>query len=228
MLRDKYIFFIIVMVIVFVGSSIAAADSSSADKEISQFIKQMYGNTDIQVIFNLPPHLRNKTRIKNMSFSKVPDATGDGICLVMIESINATDMSVYVPFKVLVKRVLYAANDSIKKGSVLKQHDLSMKETFLTGNRGLYPLSIDDIVGKSVKRDMAPGEIVTSQILEDVTAIAKGEVVNMTVENKKLLIQAKGVAMEKGKMGEFIRVKSSSGKEVLGKVSGGNAVTIQF
>ena len=116
----------------------------------------------------------------------------------------------------------------MKKGDILRLSDVTSKPTFLAGGRKGYPRSIEDVVGKSVKRDMAVGEIVTLQVLEDHLVVLKGEVVNMTVENARLLIQAKGTALEKGKMGDFIRIRSASGREIIGRVTGSSSVTVQF
>jgi flagella basal body P-ring formation protein FlgA len=228
MLRDKLILLILVVSIILVGYPIAVSASGLVERELTNFVKQMYSDTDIQMAFSLPQQIKEKTLVKNISFSKIPDISGDGVCLVTVESKNSAETNVYVPFKVLVKKTLFTVKDTVKKGSILKQNDLTVKETFLSGSRTVYPLTIDDVVGKSVKRDMLPGEIVTAQMLENVVMITKGEVVNMTVENKRLIIQAKGIALEKGKMGDTIRLKSSSGKEIVGKVTGGSAVTIQF
>jgi len=65
-------------------------------------------------------------------------------------------------------------------------------------------------------------------MLEEQLVLAKGEIVNMTLESKKLLVQAKGVALEKGKMGDTVRVRSASGKEVIGKVTGSNSISVEF
>jgi flagella basal body P-ring formation protein FlgA len=58
--------------------------------------------------------------------------------------------------------------------------------------------------------------------------VARGEVVNMTVENSRIVVHAKGIAMEKGGIGDLVKVKSSSGKEIVGRVTGSNSISIQF
>jgi flagella basal body P-ring formation protein FlgA len=50
----------------------------------------------------------------------------------------------------------------------------------------------------------------------------------MTVENERLLVQAKGVALDKGRMGDLVRIKSASGKEVIGRVNGNDSVIVEF
>jgi flagella basal body P-ring formation protein FlgA len=43
-----------------------------------------------------------------------------------------------------------------------------------------------------------------------------------------LVVQGKGTALEKGKVGDLVRVKSPSGKEVIGKVTGNDTVAVEF
>ena len=203
--------------------------AASAQGEIKDFIKQIYADSEVQVVFSqLPLGLKDKVALKNISFAKVPDPTGDGVCLVGIEGKNGAESSVYVPFKVLVKRTLYMLKRDIAKGEAIHLIDLAVKETYLNGSGGAYPEKIEDVLTKTAKKEIHAGEIITKQLLEDQMAVQKGETVNMTVENKRLLVQAKGVALEKGRMGDLVRVKSASGKEVIGKVNGNDSVIVEF
>ncbi len=203
--------------------------AATAEAEIKNFIKQIYADNEIQVIFSqLPPCLKEKTRLKNISFARVPDPSGDGICLVGIEGKGGMDSSVYVPFKVLVKRTLYMAKRDILKGEAIHLIDLAVKETYLNGSGGAYPEKAEDMLGKTAKKEIHAGEIVTKQLLEDQMTVQKGETVNMIVENKRLLVRAKGVAIEKGRMGDLVRIKCASGKEVVGRVNGNDSVIVEF
>jgi flagellar basal body P-ring formation protein FlgA len=203
--------------------------AASAEAEIKNFIKQIYADSEIQVVFaQLPPALRDTPRLKNISFAKVPDPSGDGICLVGIEGKNGAESSVYVPFKVLVNRRLYMVKHDIAKGEAIHLIDLAVKETYLNGSGGAYPEKIEDVLSKTAKKEIHAGEIITKQLLEDRMAVQKGETVNVIVENTRLLVQAKGVALEKGRMGDLVRVKSASGKEVIGRVSGNDSVVVEF
>jgi len=205
------------------------ARAAAAEAEIKDFIKQIYADSEIQIVFaQLPPVLKNGVNLRNISFAKVPDPTGDGVCLVGIEGKNGGESSVYVPFKVLVKRTLYMAKRDIAKGEAIHLIDLAVKETYLNGSGGAYPENVEAVLNKTAKKEIHAGEVITKQHLEDQVAVQKGETVSMTVENESLLVQAKGVALEKGRIGDLVRVKSSSGKEVIGKVSGNDSVIVGF
>lgn len=206
-----------------------ACSASALELELTDFIRRVYYNTDIQITFTqLPSHIKQGARPKTISFTKVPDANGDGICMVGIEGRNGTETNVYVPFKVFVKRKLYMVKHNIKRGNPVLLKNISEKETYLNGPGIAYPAGMEDVLGKVAKKEIYAGEIITRQLLEDHLAIQKGEVVKITAENKRLFIQAKGTALEKGKVGDLVRVKSTSGKEVIGKITGNSTISIEF
>lgn len=197
--------------------------------EITGFVKGMYSDDDVRVVLgSIPRHLKEQTTVTSVSFKKVPDANGDGVCLVSLKGKSGVESTAYVPFKVLVKRKLYTAKRNIEKGDVLHLNDLSEKQTFLSGSSAMYPDGIEDVVGRAAKKEIPVGEVVTRQVLEDRVLVSKGEIVNLTAESKGVLVQAKGTAMEKGRMGDTIRIKGTSGKEVLGRVVGSNSVVVEF
>jgi flagella basal body P-ring formation protein FlgA len=189
----------------------------------------MYGGNEIQITFASVPHqAKGEVRVKTLGFTKVPDANGNGICLAGIEGKTGMETNVYVPFKVLVKKKLYRAKHHLTKGEAIRLADLDEKESFLNGVGADYPASVEEIVGKTAKKEIPAGEIVTSQLLEKAMAIQKGETVSMRAENNRLVVQWKGTALEKGKVGDLVKVRSPSGKEVIGKVTGNNAVAVEF
>ncbi len=196
---------------------------------MGRFVRHMYGETAIEITFNsLPAQAKGEVRIKSLGFSKVPDANGDGICLVGIEQKSGMEASVYVPFKVLVKKKLFMAKHTIGKGEAIRLADLDEKESFLSGSGGSYPGSVEEVVGKTAKKEIPAGEAIASGLLENAVAVQKGDLVSIRLENSRLSVEGKGTALEKGKIGDLVRVKSFSGKEITGKVTGSDAVAVKF
>ncbi len=203
--------------------------AATLQAEVNRFVRQMYGGSDIQVTFaTLPPHVKGEVRVKTLGFTKVPDVNGDGICLAGIEGKTGIETNVYVPFRVLIKKKLYTAKHHISKGEAVRPADLDEKESFLNGVGADYPACIEEVVGKTAKKEIPVGEVITSQLLASAMAVQKGEAVSMRAENNRLVVQGKGTALEKGKVGDLVRVKSPSGREIMGKVTGNNAVAVEF
>jgi flagella basal body P-ring formation protein FlgA len=224
--RSAALFLLCLFVAVILPCSVSA---TTLESEVSRFVKQMYAGSDIEItIASLPHQAKGEVRVKTLGFTKVPDANGDGICLAGIEEKTGVEASVYVPFRVLVKKKLYVAKHHLTKGDAIRLADLDEKESFLNGVGADYPSAVEEIVGKTAKKEIPAGEIVTSRLLECAMAVQKGEVVSMRAENNRLVVQGKGTALEKGKVGDLVRVKSPSGKEVIGKVTGNDTVAVEF
>jgi flagella basal body P-ring formation protein FlgA len=206
-------------------------DQSFIEAKIGDFIRKIYNNDDdLQIKFaNIPAPLRGRPNVKNINFAKVPDAKGDGVCLVEVEGKNNRDRSFYVPFRTINRTKVFVLTHGGRKNDVLRPESLTGKETLLNEKQPSYPSRIEDIVGRTLKRDIAAGTVITYSMLDDPVVIQKGEIVNIVAENKKLTVRTKGKAMEKGKVGDSIRVKNVlSEKEVFGKVVDDNTILVKF
>jgi len=104
--------------------------------------------------------------VKAVNFSRVPDAQGDGVCLVEFEGKDARERNAYVSFKVFKKKRLFVLKQAGKKGDILGAGDVTEKETYLTG-APVYPSSREEVIGKKLKRDMPASTVITPPILED-------------------------------------------------------------
>jgi flagella basal body P-ring formation protein FlgA len=232
-MTKKLIFLTLIAVIVFItGVNAYPQDQTFIEAKISDFIRKIYNEEDdLQIKFGrIAAPLRGRPSIKNMSFAKVPDAKGDGVCLVeIVDGKSNRDRGVYVPFRAIRKTKVFILTSSGKKGDVLRAESIAAKETHFNEKKTGYPSKLDDIVGRTLKKDVATGTVVAYSMIEDPVVIQKGEVINIVAENKKLLVQTKGKAMEKGRMGDSIRVKNIlSEKEIFGKVVDDNTVSVKF
>ncbi len=208
-----------------------ASEYSLTETKIINFIKELYANgNDVQVRLNaIPSQLKENTKVNNINFRKVPDTNGDGICMVEVLTGAGRIKTVQVPFRVFTKRKLFVLNTNGKKDQVIKRGDLTVQETYINGKGSEYPSSFDDVMGKVLKKDVPVNTIITYQMLEEPLAVQRGEIVNIIAENRKVLVMAKGKTIEKGRIGDVIRVKNiSSGKEVTGRIADQNTVAIDF
>jgi flagella basal body P-ring formation protein FlgA len=208
-----------------------AAEYSVAEVKIINFIKEIYNDSDdIQVRLNtIPNQMKEKVKVQNITFAKVPDANGDGICAVVIDTKAGRSKNVQVPFRVFVKKKLFVLKMAGKKDEAIKKGDILIKETYMNGKGVEYPTSLEDLAGKILKRDVPANTIITYQMLAEPVAVQRGEIVNIVAENKKLLLLLKGKMIDKGRLGDMVRVKNiSSGKEIVGRVTAHNVVSIDF
>lgn len=209
----------------------AAAGQSTTEARITRFITEIYANgNDVRVKLNsIPEQFREKVKIKNVNFAKVPDANGDGVCAVEIESAPGKVRTLQVSFKVFTKRQLFMLKQAGQKGDIISKKDIYVRETYMNGKGTDYPPSEEDVVGKALRRDVPANTVVTGQMLESRVVVKRGDIVTIIAENNRLVVQAKGKTVEKGSVGETIRVKNiSSGKELMAKVINSSTVKVEF
>ncbi len=214
-----------------VASVSYASEYSAVEARIMRFVKEVYNDSDdIQVRLNtITNQLKEKDKVKHITFMKVPDMNGDGICTVEIDTGAGRSKNVQVPFRVFVKRKLFVLKIDGKKDEAIRRGDVIIKETYMNGKGDGYPASLEDLLGKMLKRDVQANTIVTYQMLQDPVAVQRGEVVNIVAENKKLVVLVKGMMIDKGRIGDTVRVRNiSSGKEIVGRVTAHNSVAIDF
>lgn len=208
-----------------------ALDQSVIEEKLARFVKQIYNeDDDVRVKFNPITISRNgRTKVKNISFLEMPDANGAGICSLEVEQNGGRTRSIQVPFKVFAKRKIFMLRHPGKQGDTIRKADVTVKEVYLTGRNNEYPAAIEEVAGMVLKRDIASNTVITKQVLEDRIALQRGDLVNIVVENKRFFVQTKGKAIDKGRIGDTVRVKNvASGREIAGKVAGSNTVVVQF
>lgn len=92
-----------------------------------------------------------------------------------------------------------------------------------------YFTNIDKIVGLTVKRQLAPGMLLTDTLLDQPTLVRRGNIVSIVAKNGGVVITTPGVAMENGSENEFIRVRNASSKKIItGRVVDENTIQIHF
>jgi flagella basal body P-ring formation protein FlgA len=95
-------------------------------------------------------------------------------------------------------------------------------------------LSLEQVTGKSLRRSVAAGEILTERDLiapvkeNDPVLIKPRDAVRLTARKGNLLFSMPGAeALQSGRMGEMVRVRNTaSGKIVLGRVTGPGEVEV--
>ncbi len=225
------VFLVPVLAVLLAPAMVLGAEYSPVEARIVVLVKEIYPDGDnVQVrVDPVPPQLREKIRVRNVSFVKIPDVNGDGICSVEYEAVKGKTKSAQVPFKVFTKRKLFSLKEGGKKGDEIKKENLTIRETYLHGKGSEYPFSLDDLMGRCLRRDVAANTIITNQLIEDRIAVQRGAVVDIVAQNKQLSVITKGKMLEKGKLGDAVRVKNiASGREIVGRVVAHNAVAVDF
>lgn len=88
--------------------------------------------------------------------------------------------------------------------------------------------SVDELEGMVAKRPITAGSVIKREYVRPETIVKRGEKVALMIEGPSIRIRSHGVAAEDGHMGGTIAVRTSSGKEVPGQVTGPGEIAIGF
>jgi flagella basal body P-ring formation protein FlgA len=212
-------------------STSSSYESMTAEAKIVRFIQSTYDRGDeIRVrLMTMPGQLKDDARVKNVSFLRMPDANGDGVCIAEVEANGGRARNIQIPFRVSVKRKLFVLRTNAGKDEMIRKEDLLVREIYMNGKTDEYPATIDDVVGRILKKDVPANTVITHLMLTDAVAVKRGEIVDIVAENPRIVVFAKGKAVDKGTLGEMIRVKNiSSGKQIIGRVVAQNTVSVEF
>jgi flagella basal body P-ring formation protein FlgA len=197
---------------------------------LTSLLEEAYGPRDMQVkLDGIPPLLKQDIKVRSVNVYTMPEVGGKGLAIMEFEGKDGKLRASYLPFRVYEKNKLFYTKRALPKGSQISADDLGSKETYASESELVYPKDLRDVVGKVLKKDVAPGTVLTTLIIDSPQVIHRGEMITIVGENTQLLVKAKGKAEEPGKVGERIRVKNlSSDREVVGRVAGNGTVIVEF
>jgi flagella basal body P-ring formation protein FlgA len=120
-----------------------------------------------------------------------------------------------VPAHIEVWSDVYVAAKPLGRNQPIKPSDLKIKRMNLSRTPSNAILHQDQILGQRTKRAIAINAILTMAQIETPPVIRKGDVVQLIAEGPLLKVTTKGVAKDKGGIGERIRVVNLNSKRVV-------------
>jgi flagella basal body P-ring formation protein FlgA len=129
------------------------------------------------------------------------------------------DVSIQVP-------VVVAARN-IAPGAVLGPEDLAVRQKDISAAGEATLRGLSDAIGKRTRWQLSGGVPVRREYLEDPEALKRGDTVLIEAETGAVRITGKGVALQSGRVGETVTVRSQlSGKEMAGVLAAGRVVRV--
>jgi flagella basal body P-ring formation protein FlgA len=106
--------------------------------------------------------------------------------------------------------------------------DLRLEEREVEAASVDYFHSPEEIVGKVPARVLKAGQVLRRNMVQMPVAVEVGTPVDILVDVNGIKVKAEGIALQKGRIGAYIRVKNArSGKFLRGKVIDGHTVQIE-
>ncbi len=132
-----------------------------------------------------------------------------------------------VPISIKVFKDVPTAVNSMHKGQKIQISDITYERLDVTYHDESKIPGIEKIVGKSVNRNIAKGEIIASTFLENEILVNRGGKVSIIVQSGAVSIRTSGVALQDAAIGDDIRVQRDGSRQSLqGKVYSDGTVYI--
>ena len=137
-----------------------------------------------------------------------------------------SNISIRVELEALAQ--IAVATTSLRRGEIITATDIEFNYQDISRiNAPIF--SVDDVIGKRVKRSVRLGQPLLRKLVEFPPVIKRGDRVVIKAHSNGLLLTAAGEAKEDGRTGDAIRVMNSdSGKEVLCRVVASGQVEVEL
>ena len=230
-IRSVFLLLGVLVSLVLVPQTWSKGSTLTVERGMADLIKETYtGHDDVVVkVDRLPRQLREISKIEGIDVVRPPEAGRPGLALVEYMGSGGKRQSSYVAFRTQTKKMLFYVKRNMTKGEVVEQADLVAKESCVAEKTYQYPDSMTDLQGKILKKDVQAGTLLTNLLVEERQMIKRGQMVTVVAQNRRLMVQTLGKAVQPGRRGELIKVKSlASEQELQGRVLDSGTVAVDF
>jgi flagella basal body P-ring formation protein FlgA len=98
---------------------------------------------------------------------------------------------------------------------ILKAEDLREQVCDIEDPRAEYFRTMAEAIGKTAKRALGPGELLSQTFVDEVSLVRNGETVKLLVESGSLRMTAQVRALQNGKLGDAIKVRNTDTDRVI-------------
>jgi len=114
-----------------------------------------------------------------------------------------------IQLRVKAQQKLPVVTDRVRKGSKLKKKDLMQQWVTVSQSRGTHIASMDQLVGKTLRRTLLSGQPVRKSYVSRDLLIKAGDQVRVVIKREGIQVQVTGEAREDGAKGDRISVYSN-------------------
>jgi flagella basal body P-ring formation protein FlgA len=138
-----------------------------------------------------------------------------GNTTVGIRCPGARTWTLYVPVQVKAMGQVLVASRGLTRGQALGADDFTVVLRDLASLPAGYVAIPEDALGKTAKRNIPAGSVISPSQLQAARVIRRGETVSILAHEGPLEVRMGGLALADGRPGELIRVRNVLTKKVL-------------
>ncbi len=154
---------------------------------------------------------------------------GPGNLTVGIRCAGPRPWTLHVPVEVRMVTEVVVLARPVSRGDLLRPEDLNVEARDVTQYHRGYFTTVDQVVGRELRRSSAAGRIVSDLIVRRPLWVERGDKVSLVAGDGRFQVQVRGEVLADGSAGETVRVKNLSSQRVVeGKVIGPGRVRVQL
>lgn len=139
---------------------------------------------------------------------------------------GAVRWNVYWPVSVKVWGQALVAVGTVRPGAPLAMEDLRMAEVDLASHASPAVLRAEDVVGRTVVRQLSAGQSLRQEDVKARRWFAAGDPVRLTVKGSGFSVGSEGTALTAGDEGQCAKIRLDGGRVVCGEPVGARQVEI--
>ncbi len=203
-----------------VAQQISAGAQDAARSAIDAVMAREGGNGDRRVevqVGKLDPRLQLSACARVEPFLPT-GARLWGRSSIGVRCVEGSSWSVLLPVTVQVWGKALIANASLQIGATPSPSDFRIEEIDLTRVSGSVVTDVEQIRGRILSRPVPGGQPLRADALRVPPSVSAGDPVRIQLEGQGFTITAEGVAVSTAAEGERVRVRTESGKILVGPV----------
>jgi len=137
-----------------------------------------------------------------------------------VRCLEGATWNVSLPVTVTVRGVALVAAEPLASGAVPGPASFRLEEVELTKEPGAPVTDLSQLVGRSLTRGLAAGQVLRQDHLRATPTVAAGDPVRVRLVGQGFAIQADGQALAPAAEGQPVRVRTENGRIVAGTLRG--------
>ncbi|MEZ0343646.1 MAG: flagellar basal body P-ring formation chaperone FlgA [Caldimicrobium sp.] len=228
---------ILIILLIFWLSGVSVASSFYEEKDFKEiFIKEFK---------RLSPHFKGEVILERFRFEpdnlKIPKGlpyqiewigtprAGSNTAVIIFNKGKGETPVIRLWGYVEVKMPVPVLKRTLPRKSIITEEDITYEMCELSRLPHDVLLNKESILGKETRSTLMAGTVLRASLISEPLLIKRNQVVEIIAKGKNFIVKAKGIALENGKLNEFIRIKNLSSKKIVqGKVTGEGFVEVYF
>lgn len=158
-----------------------------------------------------------------------PAKAGSNVAIVTFSRGGGVNQIVRLWGFVEIKVPVVVVKQNLPNGALLEESNLVQEMRELSRLPQDVVSEISEAIGKETRMSIKAGTVLRRAHITEPLVIRRNQEVEIIARGRNFEVKAKGIALQNGRLGEFIRVKNISSQKIIqAKVSGEGKVEVSF